>query len=225
MSKEPLGCNEINDLIHSYLDEELTSEVRGRFEQHLTACARCRAAVGAMQRTISLIEELEPASPPPHFDDPIFASLGLGRRHVALPAWLVARPVRTRVAWAAVVVVLVTVPLLAASQSIGAWFYGNIASVGQAPKGVAGVLSALGKTPGLIMRWWDMLGLDTLWQYLSLGAATVGKTTFLALTNVNPVVSLTALLIALTSTLLLLRSLGSVTVHLRRINHETHLML
>jgi hypothetical protein len=225
MSKEPLDCNEIDDLIHSYLDEELTPDVRGRFEHHLAWCARCRAAVRAMQQTISLIEGLVPASPPPHFDDPILASLGLERRRLALPAWLVSRPARTRVAWALAALVLLTAPLLVVSHSVGAWLRGNVAAVGQAPKAAAGLLSALGNVPGLIMRWWDLYGLDTLWRDLSLGAAAVGKTILLELTNVNPLVSLTALLIALSSTLLLLRSLGSVTVHLRRIHHETHLML
>jgi anti-sigma factor RsiW len=51
MAERELTCQELVELITSYLDDALTSEERQRLEHHLTYCHGCRAYLEQMRVT------------------------------------------------------------------------------------------------------------------------------------------------------------------------------
>jgi hypothetical protein len=224
MLDQSFSCNDIDDLMQSYADDELTSDVRTLFEEHVGSCSRCRAAVRVMGETISLIEQLQPVSPPPHFDDSILASLGFKHRRIPILTLLPSRATGWRLAWAALVLALISAPFWMASYALGGRVRGSALVLREVPKWLGGAVSALGAVPTGIVRWYHLLGFDNLSHYLIQGTHTVAKAMFLAVTSVSPLVPLVALIVALLSTLLLLRSLGTLTVHPRRIDNGTSII-
>jgi anti-sigma factor RsiW len=58
MAERELTCQELVELITSYLDDALTSEERQRLERHLTYCHGCRAYLEQMRVTLRLVGRL-----------------------------------------------------------------------------------------------------------------------------------------------------------------------
>lgn len=58
MAERELTCQELVELITSYLDDALTSEERQRLERHLTYCRGCRAYLEQMRATLRLVGRL-----------------------------------------------------------------------------------------------------------------------------------------------------------------------
>src|SRR3954470_13429782 len=58
-------CKEMVEVITDYLDGALTPADRARFEAHLVGCRGCRAYLGQMRRTISLLGTLKPETEDP----------------------------------------------------------------------------------------------------------------------------------------------------------------
>jgi anti-sigma factor (TIGR02949 family) len=51
---DDLTCQELVELVTSYLDDRLPSRERERFEMHLDTCTGCRRHLDQMRRTIGL---------------------------------------------------------------------------------------------------------------------------------------------------------------------------
>ena len=64
MAERELTCQELVELITSYLDDALTSEERQRLEHHLTYCHACRAYLEQMRATLRLVGRLSPEDIP-----------------------------------------------------------------------------------------------------------------------------------------------------------------
>jgi putative zinc finger protein len=50
-----IRCEEILREISSYLDEEITSEVRVQIESHICACRHCEVLVNTTKKTLTLV--------------------------------------------------------------------------------------------------------------------------------------------------------------------------
>jgi anti-sigma factor RsiW len=57
-----MNCNELVELVTSYLEDALTPGERARFEAHLEACAGCRAYIEQMRETIGALGRVPPES-------------------------------------------------------------------------------------------------------------------------------------------------------------------
>jgi anti-sigma factor RsiW len=55
MSTRELTCQELVELVTEYLDDALPEDDRARFEEHLTACAGCRAHLDQVRETIRIL--------------------------------------------------------------------------------------------------------------------------------------------------------------------------
>jgi len=60
-----MGCRRINEQIHAYLDDCLPPREAQAVVAHLDACARCRAELERMQRSLSALRAAAPAEPAP----------------------------------------------------------------------------------------------------------------------------------------------------------------
>ena len=58
---EPLACQELVELVTSYLEGALSPEERASFEHHIAGCDGCGAYVLQMRQTIELTGQLTPA--------------------------------------------------------------------------------------------------------------------------------------------------------------------
>lgn len=67
MSTDYLTCAELVELVTEYLEDSLTPDERGRFEEHIMTCPPCRAHLEQMRRTIRVLghvpaDSLSPAA-------------------------------------------------------------------------------------------------------------------------------------------------------------------
>jgi anti-sigma factor RsiW len=62
MSKEPLTCKELVELVTDYLEDRLPRRDRRRFERHLDDCPYCRNYLEQIRRVIQAIGRLKPES-------------------------------------------------------------------------------------------------------------------------------------------------------------------
>ncbi len=58
MAERDVSCQELVELITSYLDDALTTEERQHIERHLALCHGCRAYLGQMRATLRLVGTL-----------------------------------------------------------------------------------------------------------------------------------------------------------------------
>ena len=69
MAERELTCQELVELITSYLDDALTSEERQRLEHHLTYCHGCRVYLEQMRVTLRLVGRLSSEDIPNNLRD------------------------------------------------------------------------------------------------------------------------------------------------------------
>ena len=50
-------CEELLREISSYIDEEITAELRGQIETHLCACRHCKVVVDTTRKTLTLVAD------------------------------------------------------------------------------------------------------------------------------------------------------------------------
>jgi len=74
MAERELTCQELVELITSYLDDALTSEKRQRLERHLTYCHGCRAYLEQMRVTLRLVGRLSTEDIPDDLRDGLLAA-------------------------------------------------------------------------------------------------------------------------------------------------------
>jgi anti-sigma factor RsiW len=74
MAERELTCQELVELITSYLDDALTSEERQRLERHLMYCHGCRAYLEQMRVTLRLVGRLSAEDIPNDLRDGLLAA-------------------------------------------------------------------------------------------------------------------------------------------------------
>jgi anti-sigma-K factor RskA len=66
---------EIHALSGAYAVDALDPDEKARFEEHLAACATCRAEVASLQEATALLAETSEAAPPPALRDRVLAEI------------------------------------------------------------------------------------------------------------------------------------------------------
>lgn len=60
MTIEALSCQELVELVTDYVEGELASDERRRFDEHLAECGNCRRYLEQMEQTIRIAGRLTP---------------------------------------------------------------------------------------------------------------------------------------------------------------------
>ena len=55
--RRPLSCEDVNQFIIDYLEDNLPAKVRTRFEEHLAMCPNCSPYFDQYTQTIELVRE------------------------------------------------------------------------------------------------------------------------------------------------------------------------
>ena len=71
---EPLACQELVELVTSYLEGALSPEARAAFEHHIGTCDGCGEYVQQMRQTIELTGTLTPADISPEAEAALLAA-------------------------------------------------------------------------------------------------------------------------------------------------------
>jgi hypothetical protein len=112
-----MTCFDNQDGIHRYLDGEMSSAERARFEEHLTGCQICQRELTQVRALFSVLEGLQEAPTPARFLEEVLAGLP------AQPAPSVGRWILVAQAAAAVVLLALAYPQFAAwYEHLDAWF-------------------------------------------------------------------------------------------------------
>jgi anti-sigma factor RsiW len=73
-SIEQLSCQELVELVTSYLEEGLSPAERASFEHHIAGCTGCHEYVGQMRQTIELTGALTQADVAPEAERKLLAA-------------------------------------------------------------------------------------------------------------------------------------------------------
>lgn len=74
MSKEPLSCKELVELVTDYLEGRLARDERRRFERHLKGCPYCRTYLDQMRQVIRTLGRLTEESISPRARDELLVA-------------------------------------------------------------------------------------------------------------------------------------------------------
>jgi hypothetical protein len=55
-----LTCKQFLEELNDYLDENMSAEIRGRLEQHISECPNCWVICDTTKRTLQIYKGLEP---------------------------------------------------------------------------------------------------------------------------------------------------------------------
>jgi anti-sigma factor RsiW len=58
VERRTLGCSEVEELLDSYIDNEISPMLAARFEQHIDSCEYCHALVAESQHLLGLARTL-----------------------------------------------------------------------------------------------------------------------------------------------------------------------
>jgi anti-sigma factor RsiW len=88
-----LKCpEEIIELIHEYLDDELDMEQEMKLREHLQTCKECASLFNEYNKTIALVQSTSNIQAPENFTDRIMASLPKEKKKVTVQRWLQKHP-------------------------------------------------------------------------------------------------------------------------------------
>ncbi|WP_010529105.1 zf-HC2 domain-containing protein [Lentibacillus jeotgali] len=94
-----MNCsNEAVELMHKYLDHDLTLEEEQRLRRHLEDCDACQKHFHELERTIKLVQNTEKINAPADFKNNVMQSLPTEKKRVKYSRWFKAHPVLTAAA-------------------------------------------------------------------------------------------------------------------------------
>jgi len=70
-----MNCHQANDLIHSYLDEDLTEHEQSELKQHLCQCVDCRTHFHGLRQVIVFLQSASHVYAPENFTEKVMAQL------------------------------------------------------------------------------------------------------------------------------------------------------
>ena len=110
-----MTCQEFNDLINDYIDEEMTPKSKKEFEGHLEGCAKCRKALDYYTGVVEGLRSVPEEKCPDSVVERIFESVPMEREKPGVIKELY-RKVTTRYGWemkfvAAAAVIIISVLL------------------------------------------------------------------------------------------------------------------
>ena len=74
MSRPPLTCQQLVELVTDYLDDRLPAAERRRFEAHVAVCPGCQAYVEQMRALIAELGRLPQVDLPPAVETDLLAA-------------------------------------------------------------------------------------------------------------------------------------------------------
>jgi anti-sigma factor RsiW len=84
-----LKCNdEIVDLMHEYLDEEIDPANEMILREHLKGCKECETLFNEFRKTIAVVKGTSKMQAPPDFTAKVMASLPKEKKKVGMQRWL-----------------------------------------------------------------------------------------------------------------------------------------
>jgi anti-sigma factor RsiW len=84
-----LKCNdEIVDLMHDYLDEEIDPKNEMILREHLKGCKDCETLFNEYKKTIAIVKGTSRMQAPPDFTAKVMASLPKEKKKVGMQRWL-----------------------------------------------------------------------------------------------------------------------------------------
>jgi anti-sigma factor RsiW len=84
-----LKCNdEIVDLMHEYLDEEIDPANEMILREHLKGCKECETLFNEFKKTIAVVKGTSKMQAPPDFTAKVMASLPKEKKKVGMQRWL-----------------------------------------------------------------------------------------------------------------------------------------
>ncbi|VAZ66456.1 MULTISPECIES: anti-sigma factor family protein [Mycobacterium] len=75
MTREPMNCNELVELVSKYLDDELDARRRARFDAHLGDCEGCRHYLEQFRATVGALGRITEEELDPDFRDRLLAAM------------------------------------------------------------------------------------------------------------------------------------------------------
>ncbi|MFC4024910.1 anti-sigma-W factor RsiW [Oceanobacillus longus] len=94
-----MDCNRTSiELMHKYLDGDLTNQEECDLRTHLETCADCQHHFHELKRTITLIKSAEHFSAPDDFTQKVMQNLPIERKSVKYIRWFKIHPVITAAA-------------------------------------------------------------------------------------------------------------------------------
>ncbi|TFJ92389.1 zf-HC2 domain-containing protein [Lentibacillus salicampi] len=91
-----MNCShEAVELMHKYLDHDLTKEEEGRLRVHLEDCEACQKHFHELERTIKLVQNTEQITAPADFKKSVMQKLPAEKKNVKYLRWFKAHPVLT----------------------------------------------------------------------------------------------------------------------------------
>lgn len=83
---------EIIELMHEFLDEELEKEKEIKLREHLQSCKECADIFNEFKKTIALVQSTSNIQAPDHFSERIMASLPKEKKKISIQRWLQKHP-------------------------------------------------------------------------------------------------------------------------------------
>ncbi|WP_308436514.1 anti-sigma-W factor RsiW [Virgibacillus salexigens] len=94
-----LKCNkEAVELMHHYLDGDITKEQEQALSKHLEVCEACQEHFHELKRTITFIQSAEQVKAPANFTANVMGKLPTERKRLKYTRWLKAHPMITAAA-------------------------------------------------------------------------------------------------------------------------------
>ncbi|SHF73102.1 zf-HC2 domain-containing protein [Ornithinibacillus halophilus] len=94
-----MDCNkETVELMHKYLDGELTKDEEIMLREHLEDCEECQKHFHELKRTITLIKSTDTIHAPNHFSTSVMKNLPAERKGTKYVRWLKMHPIMTAAA-------------------------------------------------------------------------------------------------------------------------------
>jgi Predicted integral membrane protein len=81
-----MNCEQVEELLSAYLDDQLTEHIYSAVTTHLEECRRCYAFLTSYRRYDALLAQLPRVEPPPYLRTMLFSSPRYRRRHATATA-------------------------------------------------------------------------------------------------------------------------------------------
>lgn len=92
-----MNCSEdsMNQLIHKYLDEDISEEEGTLLREHLSSCDSCNQHFHELKKTIALVQSTSHISAPDDFTMKVMANLPKEKTSVSFKRWFRGHPILT----------------------------------------------------------------------------------------------------------------------------------
>src|SRR4051812_44202333 len=84
---------QIIELMHEYLDEEIDENDERKLREHLQSCKECETIFNELKKTIAFVKSISHMQAPPNFTANVLSGLPKEKKKVWMKRWLKNHPV------------------------------------------------------------------------------------------------------------------------------------